>query len=56
MHVKNELVFFPGPLSSDNGWVKDVVPPLSALAAKSAGEIPSDDHPVLGAKLVDLGS
>ena len=56
VHVKNELIFFLGPLPSNNGWVKDVVPPFTALAAKSTWEVSGDDHPVLGAKLVDLGS
>lgn len=32
------------------------MPSFTALAAKSAWEVPGDDHPVLGAKLADLGS
>ena len=56
VHVKNEFILLLGPLPSNNGWIKDIVPPFTALATKSAWEVPGDDHPVLGAKLDDFGS
>lgn len=55
MHLEDEEVFFLSPLSSNNGRVNHVVPPFSALSAKTTRKKSSDDDPVLGSKLVDLG-
>lgn len=49
---ENKLVFLTGPVSSDNTWVQNIVPSLTALSTQSAGKIPSNDNPVLSSQLV----
>ena len=55
MLVEDEEIFFSGPLPPNDGWVENVVPSLSALAAKPTWQVLGDDHPVLGAILLDFG-
>lgn len=53
-HFKNELVFLSCPVSSDDRWIENIMPSLSALTTKSTRKIPSNNNPVLCAKLFDL--
>jgi len=52
---KDEQIFFSSPLSSNDGWVENVVPSLSALAAQSTWQVFGNDHPALGAVFLDFG-
>ena len=56
VHFKDELIFFFGPLSSNDRWIENIMPPFAALAAKSTGKVPGNDDPVLGSKLINLGT
>ena len=53
-HHEDELIFFTGPFSSNDGRVDHIVPPLTALAAESSRQVSSDHHPVLGTVLLHL--
>lgn len=54
MHLKDECIFLNCPLSPDNGWVDNVVPPLPALSAEPAWKEPSNNNPILSAILHDF--
>ena len=54
VHLKDELVLLGCPFPPNDWWVNDVVPSFPALPAKSTGEIPCDDDPVLRTVVVDL--
>ena len=54
MHMQDKVVFFFGPVSSDNLWVNDVVPAFAALSAQPSWQESSNYDPVLSAKLLYL--
>jgi hypothetical protein len=52
--MQDKVVFFFGPVSSDNLWVNDVVPAFAALSAQPSWQESSNYDPVLSAKLLHL--
>ena len=55
MLFKDEQIFFSSPLSPNDGWVENIVPSLSALAAQPTWQVFGNDHPVLSAVFFDFG-
>ena len=55
MLFKDKQIFFSSPLSPNDGWVENIVPSLSALAAQPTWQVFGNDHPVLSAVFLDFG-
>ena len=56
MLFEDEHIFFSSPLPPDDGWIENIVPSLSALAAQPTWQGFGNDDPVLSTVLLDLGS